>query len=140
MIHTFFGIFIFLHIFFIFTWYHSDWWSFHVFILTQRKWHPYLKKLKLKMNPGFNLQNMIRLVMVFKPPVVYFTSALWCCNSHNFFFVTFPLHQYTNLFICISTFNSLDRRWWRWQQDWKGLGDGLSRSVPMADHKNWKRR
>ena len=36
-------------------------------------------------------QSMIRLVMVFKPPGVYFTPALWC-NCRNFF--TFPSHLY----------------------------------------------
>ena len=47
-----------------------------LFMFLQRKWLQYLKKLKWKTSPCIIPQNMIRLIMVFNSPGVYFTVAL----------------------------------------------------------------
>ena len=70
-----------------------------LFMFLQKKWHQYLKKRKWKMSPCINPQNMIRLIMVFKSPGVYFTAALWCCSSRKF---SFFFHHRWQLYTLLS--------------------------------------
>ena len=72
----------------------------------QRKRHQYLKKLKWKMSPCTIPQNMIRLIMVFNSPDVYFTAALWSCSSEKIPLFIFSRHSCIYYYpIFISTFN-----------------------------------